>query len=133
MSSTPNSSVVQPSVPGPAKADNLLAQLLILGAIGLLPLLGFGVYLLFRADQVERSSIEAGLGQRAAAVSNAVDRLIETQIRVIETMATTTSLDAPSDLPAFYREAQRVQAQNDRWLTIVLAEPVDGQQIANLL
>jgi two-component sensor histidine kinase len=120
-------------VQAPAKSDNVLAQLLILGAIGLLPLLGFGVYLLFRADQVERSSIEAGLGQRAAAVSTALDGFIATHIRVPQPAATTTALDAPSDLPSFYREAERVQAKNDRWLTIVLAEPVVGQQIANLL
>lgn len=132
MSSTPNSRA-RPSTSSPAGSDNVLAQLLVLGAIGLLPLLGFGIYLLFRADQVERSSIEAGLEQRAAAISGAVDRLIETQIRVLETVATTTALDEPPDLQSFYREAERVRAQNDRWMTIVLAEPVGGQQIVNLL
>jgi hypothetical protein len=82
---TPKPAASQPLDPRPSRADSIFAQLLILGAIGLLPLLGFGIYLLFRADQVERTSIEAGLEQRAVAVSNAVDRLVETQIRVLET------------------------------------------------
>jgi two-component sensor histidine kinase len=129
MTSTPNSTPRRDLRP----VDNVFIQLLILGAIGLLPLLGFGAYLLFRADQVERTSVEAGLEQQAVAISGAIDRLIETQIRVLETTATTSALDEPPDLEAFYREAVRVRARNDRWMTIVLAEPVDGQQIVNLL
>jgi two-component sensor histidine kinase len=129
MTSTPNSTPWR----DPRPVDNVFIQLLILGAIGLLPLLGFGAYLLFRADQVERTSVEAGLEQHAVAISGAIDRLIETQIRVLETTATTSALDEPPDLEAFYREAMRVRARNDRWMTIVLAEPVEGQQIVNLL
>jgi signal transduction histidine kinase/CheY-like chemotaxis protein len=103
---------------GPA----LRQRLIILIAVAIFPLAmmaGGGLYFLARQQgtQAERVGVEL-----ARSVANAVDTELNRSITVLETLATTTTLDS-GDLTAFRQRALRVLPTQPSWAAIVLADP----------
>ena len=87
---------------------------------------GVSLYFLARqqAVQAERVGVEL-----ARSVGNAVDIELDRAITVLQTLATTTTLDT-GDLTTFRARADRVLAGQRWWAAIVLADPA-GQRLVD--
>jgi signal transduction histidine kinase/ActR/RegA family two-component response regulator len=99
----------------------LRRRLFVLTAAGILPLAlmaGIGLYALQRQQnaQAERVGLEL-----ARSVANALDAELRNLISVLETLATTPTLDR-GDLTGFRARAERVIELNPEWAGLVLAD-----------
>ena len=99
----------------------LRRRLFVLTAAAIVPLAlmaGVGLYLLKRQQnaQAERVGLEL-----ARSVANAVDAELRAGLQVLETLATTPTLDR-DDLEGFRQRAERVIAGRPQWAAIVLAD-----------
>ena len=106
---------------------SLRRRLFALVAAALLPLAvmaGVGLYALQRQQraQTERVGLEL-----ARSVANTVDAELRISIAVLETLATTPSLDA-EDIAAFRERARRVIGSRPEWAAIVLTD-ADGRSL----
>ena len=122
----------QPSGPRRAAFDHVwsgpLIPLLIAATI---PVLLFGGWTAYSAADEQRTSALRTARETVGRVAERVMAEAVDQVRVAETLAASTALDGP-DLPAFYREAERVAAAHPLWHTVELDDPT-GDQILNLL
>ena len=122
----------QPGDPRRAAFDHVrsgpLMSLLIAASI---PVLLFGGWTAYSAACEQRISALRTARETVSRVAERVTAEAVDQVRVVETLAASTALDGP-DLPAFYREAERVAAAHPRWHTVELDDPA-GDQVLNLL
>ena len=103
----------------------LRRRLFALTAAGILPLAvmaGISLYALQRQqrEQVERVGVEL-----ARSVANAVDAELRSSVAILETLATTPTLDR-TDLAAFRERAARVLADRPGWSGLVLSDLSGG-------
>jgi signal transduction histidine kinase len=110
-----------PAPQGRAAAVPLRRRVLLLVAVGILPLALSAGAALFAVARMQQASAERTARDVTRALATAVDAELRRSISVVETLATSPTLDAP-DLPAFYERARRVVAFQRSWLAIVLAD-----------
>ena len=111
------------------KLRSHLVRLVLATAVPLL-LFAVMVVLLYAAGQ--RENIKRGAMATASALAIALDRELSGTIGALEVLATSQYLDV-GELRGFFEQARRaLEAQRDRWVTIVLADP-SGQPRLNLL
>src|SRR5262245_18033654 len=100
----------------------LRRRLFILTAAGILPLAfitGVGLYLLVRQQRAEAQ--RAGV-ELARSVGTAVDAELRSSVAVVETLATSLTLDR-GDLAGFRDRATRTLRLQPDWAGIVLTDP----------
>ncbi|HEX6703242.1 MAG TPA: ATP-binding protein [Albitalea sp.] len=107
------------------RSVSLRKRLVLLAAVGIVPLAfmsGFGLYALAlqQREQTERTSLEL-----SRAMATAIDAELRGTSYVLEALATSGALDS-GDTAAFYRAARPVVATRPQWRAIILARP-DGQ------
>lgn len=102
---------------------------LIIAAI--IPLLLFGGWVAYITARQQREHARQQAFEVVKQVAERIASEMDAQLQVVETLAASTSLDAPS-LQSFYKEAQRVKATRPLWETIELTDP-SGTQLVNLL
>ena len=103
----------------------LRRRLVVLTAAGILPLAvmaGFGLYALERQQDARAERVGLEL---ARSVANAVDSELRSAISILETLATTPTLDQ-GDLTGFRERARRVLERMPEWAAIAL---MDGEGI----
>ncbi|WP_237481425.1 sensor histidine kinase [Lichenibacterium dinghuense] len=96
-----------------------------------IPVLLFGGWTAYRSAEEHRAAALRIARETVSLVAERVTAEMNAQVRVAETLAASTSLDGP-DLPAFYREAERVKAMHPLWHTVEL-DDLAGEQVLNLL
>jgi signal transduction histidine kinase/CheY-like chemotaxis protein len=95
----------------------------------LVPMILFAGIVLVALGRQQRSAVESGAVETARALANAVDEGLISSVKVLEALATSSSLDR-GDLRAFHAEARSVAATQPGWFTVILFAP-DGQQLVN--
>jgi signal transduction histidine kinase/ActR/RegA family two-component response regulator len=95
----------------------------------LVPMILFAGIVLVALGRQQRSAVESGAVETARALANAVDEGLVSSVKVLEALATSSTLDA-GDLRAFHAEARRIAATQPGWFTVILLAP-DGQQLVN--
>src|SRR6476646_10459706 len=85
--------------------------------------------LVWRSFVNTRAISERRLLESAKVDASALDREFDSTINVLQTLATSPSLDH-DDLAAFYQEASRGQATQPSWYTLLLSS-VDGRQLVS--
>ena len=104
---------------------SLRRLLILLSAIGLLPLALLGLWSLDMADQYQRREQERAMLDQARALSSAVDAELDGAIATLASMARTPVVDG-GDLHAYYEAARaQVEAQPE-WLAVILTD-ADGK------
>src|SRR5437773_253108 len=100
----------------------LRRRLFLLAAAGIVPLVvmsGLGLYALAQQQRIQAERIGLEL---ARALATAVDAELRNSISVVESLATTISLDG-NDLSGFQARAQRVLKTQPNWAAVFLANP----------
>jgi signal transduction histidine kinase len=101
--------------------------LVLLTAIGLLPLALLGIWSIHVASEYRQREQERGLLDMARALSSAVDAELDSSVAALSTMAQHPSMLA-GDVRGFY-EVARIQAQvQPEWLGVLLADQ-DGKTL----
>jgi signal transduction histidine kinase/ActR/RegA family two-component response regulator len=106
----------------PTLSIPLLHRLLLLALAAILPLMvmaGFGLYAL--VQQQRRQLQRVGL-ELARALATAVDAELRSTVAVLDSLATSPTLDR-DDLPAFHVRAERVLTTQVNWAAVMLASP----------
>lgn len=109
-------------------ARRQLGQLVIAAAI---PVLVFAGWVAFLNARQERAAARLAAFEALDSLAARITSEIGTQIELVETLATSASLDEP-ELPMFYREAKRLKDAHPLWETIELVD-TKGRQVLNLL
>jgi signal transduction histidine kinase/ActR/RegA family two-component response regulator len=104
-----------PSVP-------LRRRLLLLAAVGIVPLAVMAGISLYALTQQHRVQVERVGMELTRAVATAVDAELRSTMSVLEALATTVALDR-QDLPAFRERAHRVLSTQPQWAALMLATP----------
>ncbi len=102
---------------------------LIIAAV--IPLLLFGSWVAYITATQQREQARQRAVETVNKVAERIASEMDAQLQVVETLASSASLDTPS-LQSFYTEAQRVKATHPLWETVELADP-SGTQLVNLL
>jgi signal transduction histidine kinase/ActR/RegA family two-component response regulator len=100
----------------------LRRRLLLLAGVGIVPLAvmaGIGLYALAHQQRVQA---ERGGLELARAVGTAVDAELRSSISVLESLATTLTLDR-DDLTGFRERARRILETQPQWAAVMLADP----------
>jgi len=106
---------------------SLRALLIVLTALGLLPLALLGVWSLHAASQYQQREQERTMLDLARALSSAADAELDGVVATLTGMARVPAL-ATGDIPGFY-DVARVQAQSQpQWLSLILAD-ADGRML----
>ncbi len=106
---------------------SLRSLLLLLTALGLLPLALLGVWSIHTASQSQQREQERALLDLARALSSAADAELDGVVATLTGMARTPAL-AAGDIAAFY-EVARVQAQTQpQWLGVIMTDG-DGRML----
>src|SRR5687767_14892663 len=98
----------------------LRSYLSILVLAGVIPLMVLTGVVTASLVYQQRSAVDRGLTDTAAALAHAIENEIETSIKSLETLATSRSLDGES-LSGFYERAKRVRDLHG-WSTIGLID-----------
>jgi signal transduction histidine kinase/ActR/RegA family two-component response regulator len=109
----------------------LRRHLIILAALTILPLLVFTTWTVLEMHREERARAERALTATARALSLAVDGEIGAIVAALESLATSRDLDS-GNLRAFHAQASVLQARQEGWTTIALAE-AGGANVLNVL
>jgi len=104
---------------------SLRRLLILLSAIGLLPLALLGLWSLDMADQYQQREQERAMLDQARALSSAVDAELDGAIATLASMARTPAMDA-GDLRAYYEAARAQVAAQPEWLAVILTD-ADGK------
>jgi PAS domain S-box-containing protein len=96
----------------------------------LLPILLFAVALTAMFWREERSAFEQGFQERVRAISFALDRDLDGQIRLLQHLAQSELLRSKR-IGEFYEEAARARAAHTIWSTVIVADP-SGRPLLNL-
>jgi hypothetical protein len=100
----------------------LRRRLVLLAVVGIVPLAvmsGIGLYALAQQQRVQAERVGLEL---ARAVATAVDAELRSSISVLESLATTLTLDR-GDLAGFRERARRVLQTQPQWAAVMLAAP----------
>ena len=109
-------------MPSPTGMTISLRRLLILlSAIGLLPLALLGLWSLHTAGQYQQREQERAMLDLARALSSAVDAELDGTVSTLASMARAPAVGA-GDLPAFYDIARRQSATQPEWLAVILTD-----------
>jgi len=100
----------------------LRRYLIILAALTIVPLVGFTTWIALEMHREARARAERSLTETARALSLAVEREVTSMVSALESLATSTDLDA-GNLASFYKQAAALRTTQPEWATIVLAEP----------
>ena len=112
-------------------AFTLRAHLLAFAAAILLPVSVLTAALLFNSAQLERTQIEARLGQVVDDLAEDTDRYLSNLVSILQTLATSPALQA-GDLEAFHLQASAA-ARNTGASVISLVDPYTMQQTMSTL
>jgi signal transduction histidine kinase/ActR/RegA family two-component response regulator len=107
----------------------LSRRLLLLACAGIVPLAiisGIGLYVLAQQQRIQAERVGLEL---ARAIATAVDAELRSTVSVLESLATTFTLDG-NDVPAFRHRARRVLETQPHWAAVLLADP-SGARIAD--
>ena len=108
-------------------ATPLRRRLFILGCAGIVPLAIMAALSLDALQAPQREQARAVGRELARSVANAVDAELRSAVAVLETLATTPTLDL-GDLQGFRERAERVLETQSDWAAIVLSTP-DGASL----
>jgi PAS domain S-box-containing protein len=108
----------------------LRSHLLALALGAFVPLLAFAVVSTAMLHRHEHERREQGLRDTARALSLAVDRELQSQLVVLEALATSIDLDRP-DLEQFHRDAGRFMAAQPGWSNLMLFDR-GGRDVARV-
>jgi signal transduction histidine kinase/ActR/RegA family two-component response regulator len=100
----------------------LRRRLVLLAGVGIVPLAimsGIGLYALAQQQRVQAERVGLEL---ARAVATAVDAELRSNLSVLESLATTPTLDH-HDLAGFRERARRVLQTQPQWAAVMLADP----------
>ena len=106
-----------------------------------IPILLFAGWIAYVSAQQESDNARQTAFKTVERVAERVAAKLNAEVQVLEALAASTTLDASTldastldgpDLPAFYREAERIKALRPLWHTVELAAP-SGTQLVNLL
>ncbi len=100
---------------------SLRRLLILLSAIGLLPLALLGLWSLNTASQYQQREQDRAMLDQARALSSAVDAELDGAIATLASLARTPALGA-GDLRTFYEIAREQVAAQPEWLAIVLTD-----------
>jgi len=106
----------------------LRSHLLALTLGAFVPLLAFAVVSTAMLHRHERDRREHGVRDTARALSLAVDRELQSQLIVLDALATSIDLDRP-ELEHFRRDAGRFMAAQPGWSNLMLFDPA-GRDVA---
>ena len=99
-----------------------LRQLLILlSAIGLLPLAALGLWSLHTASGYQQREQDRSMIDVARALSSAVDAELDGTVATLASLARAPSMGA-GDVKAFYDSAREQVAAHPEWLTVILTD-----------
>jgi hypothetical protein len=87
---------------------------------------GVGLYLLLQQQRVQGERVSLEL---ARALATGVDAELRSSISVLESLATTLTLDR-NDFAAFRERAQRVLKTQPRWAAVTLSD-LSGNRVAD--
>jgi len=104
---------------------SLRRLLIVLSAIGLLPLAVLGMWSLHMADQYQQREQERAMLDQARALSSAVDAELDGSIAALASMARAPAMDA-AELQSFYQAARAQVAAQPEWLAVILTD-ADGK------
>ena len=107
--------------PRQASTVSLRRLLLLLTAVGLLPLALLGVWGLHLVGEYQQRDQERALLDRARALSSAVDAELDASVAALNAMARTPAL-AAGDLRAFHAFARAQVAAQPEWLAVILSD-----------
>jgi hypothetical protein len=105
----------------PAIVNSYSARLVALLLAAVLPVVAIATALVVHAARQERRTIEAETAAKVGHLVDLVNREITADLRVLEALATSASLDGP-DLQRFHDQARRVLASQPDWLTLLLLD-----------
>jgi signal transduction histidine kinase/ActR/RegA family two-component response regulator len=109
----------------------LRSKLLVLAAVGVVPMLVLSLVLGYFLIEHERQTIQDAASARSRTLLTAVDAKILGYLGTLHALAASASLEA-GDLAGFDAEARRVLgSQQPDWRNILLVDPT-GQQVLNL-
>jgi signal transduction histidine kinase/ActR/RegA family two-component response regulator len=108
----------------PGLTISLRRLLIVLSAIGLLPLAILGLWSLHMADQYQQREQERAMLDQARALSSAVDAELDGAIATLASMARTPAMDA-GELRSYYDAARAQVAAQPEWLAVILTD-ADG-------
>ena len=108
----------------------LRRYLIVLAALTILPLVGFTTWIVFEVHREDRARAERALTETARALSLAVEREVTAMVSALESLATSTDLDA-GNFKGFYAQAAALRATQPEWTTIVLSQP-SGEAVLDL-
>jgi len=108
----------------PRLTFSLRRLLVLLSAIGLLPLALLGLWSLHTAGQYQQREQERGMLDLARALSSAVDAELDGAIATLASMARTPAIDT-DDLRSYYDAARAQVAAQPEWLAVILTD-ADG-------
>ncbi len=100
---------------------SLRRMLILLSAIGLLPLALLGLWSLHTASQYQQREQERALLDQARALSSAVDAELDGSIATLAGLARAPAM-ATGDLPTFYEIARAQTAAQPEWLAVTLSD-----------
>ena len=95
--------------------------LILLTAIGLLPLAALGVWNLHAASEYRQREQERAMLDLARALSSAVDAELDGTVATLSSMARNPAL-AAGDIRAFYDNAREEAAAQTEWLAVILSD-----------
>ena len=107
--------------PRPRLTFSLRYVLIMLTAIGLLPLALLGAWNIHAAGEYKEREQERWMLDLARALSSAVDAELDSAVTVLNSLSGASSLQN-NDLPAFYRSASRLVATQPDWLGVILTD-----------
>ena len=109
-------------MPSPSGMTISLRRLLVLlSAIGLLPLALLGLWSLHAAGQYQQREQERAMLDLARALSSAVDAELDGSVSTLASMARAPAIGA-GDLRGFYDIARRQSAAQPEWLAVILTD-----------
>ena len=100
---------------------SLRRLLILLSAIGLLPLALLGLWSLHTASQYQQREQERAMLDQARALSSAVDAELDGAIATLASLARSPAMGA-GDLRAFYDIARDQVAAQPEWLAVILSD-----------
>ena len=100
---------------------SLRRLLILLSAVGLLPLAAPGLWSLHTADGYQQREQDRSMIDLARALSSAVDAELDGTVATLASLARAPSM-RDGDLKAFYDRAREQVAAQPEWLTVILAD-----------
>jgi len=119
----------EPTQQGPAAL--MRRRLLVLALAAVVPLIVLAVGLTFNSFNQQQAMLRDQAARQVGDILNAVERDLVNEVRSLQGLASSPSLDGPSpNLDVFHAQASRFREQMKEWDVVVLADPA-GRQVVN--